>query len=274
MATNNTLKTQMQEASKQMRPEDASIDQLLNSVEIKNKFETILNKRAPQFIASILNLYKSSSDLSKCQPLSVITSAIIAATMDLPIDKNLGYAWIIPYKNKASFQIGYKGLIQLALRSGQYRAINVLDVHEGELISWNPLTEAFEMDFEKRKSDKVIGYVSYFELLNGFTKTVYWSKKDIEKHKEKFSKSDFGWGKDWDAMARKTVLRNMLSKWGILSIQMQNAVSLDVTSEAGGGQANHIMKDDGDIIEIVDINTQYMDIDANVDMETGELLED
>ncbi|KIG19670.1 recombinase RecT, partial [Clostridium tetani] len=137
------------------------------------------------------------------------------------------YAWVVPYGNKAQFQLGYKGYVQLALRTGQYKSINVIEIHEGELIDWNPLTEELKIDFSKKESDAVIGYAGYFELLNGFKKSTYWTKEQITKHKNKFSKSDFGWKKDFDAMARKTVLRNMLSKWGILSIEMQNAYTAD-----------------------------------------------
>lgn len=131
--------------------------------------------------------------LQKAEPMSVISSAMVAATLDLPVDKNLGYAWIVPYGGKAQFQLGYKGYIQLALRTGQYRNINVIEVYEGELQKWDRLTEEIELDFDEKKSDKVIGYTGYFELINGFKKTVYWSKEEIEKHKKKFSKSDFGW---------------------------------------------------------------------------------
>lgn len=159
--------------------------------------------------------------------MSVISSAMVAATLDLPVDKNLGYAWIVPYGGRAQFQLGYKGYIQLALRTGQYKFINCIPVHEGELQKWNPLTEEIEIDFEKRESDAVIGYAAYFELLNGFRKTVYWTKAQVEKHKKKFSKSDFGWKNDWDAMALKTVLKAILSKWGILSVEMQKAVIED-----------------------------------------------
>ena len=159
--------------------------------------------------------------------MSIATSCMIAASLDLPVDKNLGYAWVVPYSGKAQFQLGYKGYIQLALRTGQYKSINAIPVHRGELVSWNPLTEEFQIDFTKRESDEVIGYAGYFELVNGFRKTSYWTRQQIELHKTKFSKSDFGWKKDFDAMALKTVIRQMLSKWGILSIEMQTAYTSD-----------------------------------------------
>jgi len=231
MATNSTLKNQIankKQGNNQVgKAQGTTMKQLLASPAVMNRFEEVLGKRANQFTASILGLYNSEKMLQKADPMSVISSAMIAATLDLPVDKNLGYAWIVPYGGKAQFQMGYKGYIQLALRTGQYRNINVIEVYEGELKSFNRLTEEIELDFEGRKSDKVIGYTGFFELLNGFRKTVYWSKEDVEKHKKKFSKSDFGWKNDWDAMAKKTVIRNMLNKWGILSIDMQKGMVED-----------------------------------------------
>lgn len=151
--------------------------------------------------------------------------------MDLPVDKNLGYAWVVPYGNRAQFQMGYKGYIQLALRTGQYKSINVVEIREGELVSWNPLTEEIEVDFSKRESDAVIGYAGYFKLINGFEKTVFWTKEEVNNHANKFSKTvnskNSVWKSNFDAMAKKTVLRNLLSKWGILSIEMQKAYTAD-----------------------------------------------
>jgi recombination protein RecT len=230
MATNSALKNQLankQEATKQVSAQSLGLKGLLNTPTMQKKFEQVLNKKAPQFMSSLLNLYNGDAYLQKTDPMTVVTSAMVAATLDLPIDKNLGYAWIVPYSGKAQFQLGYKGYIQLALRTGQYKGINVIEVREGELVKWNRLTEEIELDLEGAKSEKIIGYCGYFKLTNGFEKTVYWSRAEIEAHKKKFSKSDFGWKKDFDAMAKKTVLRNMLSKWGILSIEMQTAVSKD-----------------------------------------------
>ncbi len=225
MATNQSLKNQLANKNAQApSTQGATMKGLLASPSVIKRFEEVLSKRATQFTASILSLYNSEKMLQKAEPMSVISSAMIAATLDLPVDKNLGYAWIVPYGGKAQFQLGYKGYIQLALRTGQYRYINVTPIHEGELIKWNPLTEDIDIDFEQRESEVVIGYAAYFELLNGFRKTVYWTKDSVEKHRKKFSKSDFGWKNDWDAMAMKTVLKNLLSKWGILSVEMQKAV--------------------------------------------------
>ncbi|AGE62442.1 MULTISPECIES: recombinase RecT [Bacillus subtilis group] len=229
MATNQSLKNNIQKKqnSAPSQQQGTTMKGLLSSPAVMNRFEEVLGKRASQFTASILSLYNGEKMLQKAEPMSVISSAMVAATLDLPVDKNLGYAWIVPYGGRAQFQLGYKGYIQLALRTGQYKFINCIPVHEGELQKWNPLTEEIEIDFEKRESDAVIGYAAYFELLNGFRKTVYWTKAQVEKHKKKFSKSDFGWKNDWDAMALKTVLKAILSKWGILSVEMQKAVIED-----------------------------------------------
>ncbi|ASC81632.1 recombinase RecT [Bacillus subtilis] len=246
MATNQSIKNNIQKKQKSapVQQQGATMKGLLSSPSVIKRFEEVLGKRATQFTASILSLYNSEQMLQKTDPMSVISSAMVAATLDLPIDKNLGYAWIVPYGGKAQFQLGYKGYIQLALRTGQYKSINCIPIHEGELQKWNPLTEEIEIDFEKRESDAVIGYAAYFELINGFRKTVYWTKAQVEKHKKKFSKSDFGWKNDWDAMALKTVLKAVLSKWGILSVEMQKAVieedetreRIDITNEADSSE--------------------------------------
>lgn len=232
-------------ANKPASPAAGGFKSIMNSPAIKKRFEEVLDKRAPQFISSIVNLYNSTADLQKVEPMSVIASCMVAASLDLPVDKNLGYAWIVPYKGVASFQLGYKGYIQLALRTAKYKYINAIPVYEGELVSWNRLSEKLVLDFEKKKSDKVVGYAGYFELINGFIKTVYWTAEDIEAHRKRFSKSDFGWNKDYEGMALKTVIRNMLSKWGILSVEMQDAYRKDVES------GETVPAVDGD--EIIDI---------------------
>lgn len=258
MATNNSLKNQIsnkkQGNNRVGQAQGTTMKGLLASSAVMKRFEEVLGKRANQFTASILSLYNSEKMLQKAEPMSVISSAMIAATLDLPVDKNLGYAWIVPYGGKAQFQMGYKGFIQLALGTGQYRNINVIEVYEGELVKWDRLTEEIELDFESRESDKVIGYTGYFELINGFRKTVYWSKEEIQKHKNKFSKSNYGWGKDWDAMAKKTVIRNLLNKWGILSIDMQKSVVSD--NQVGSTDVNNLGEADENIID-----GEFMEVD-------------
>lgn len=251
MATNNTVKNQIAEnkGNGQAPAKGYSLKQLLGAPAIKKKFDEVLSDKAPQFMTSLLGLVNNEALLQKAEPNSIIQSALIAASLDLPIDKNLGYAWIVPYSGQAQFQLGYKGYIQLALRTGQYKNINVIEVYEGELVSFNRLTEELIIDFEKKESEAIIGYAAHFELLNGFKKTVYWSRAQVEKHKNKFSKSGFGWKNDWDAMAKKTVLKNTLSKWGILSVEMQKAYS----EEAEAEERERIdITEDGEIFDVQD----------------------
>lgn len=205
------------------------VKQLVKNAQVKNMIANVLHDREPQFATSIVSIVNSNRSLANVDQMSVIQSAMVAATLDLPIDQNLGYVWLVPYKGKAQAQIGYKGYIQLAQRSGQYRAMNAVAVHEGELISWNPLTEEVAFDPMKKVSDTVIGYIGYFKLLNGFEKTVYWTKEQIEAHRQRFSKAggNSPWKSDFDAMAKKTVLKDLLTKWGPMSTQMAVAASKD-----------------------------------------------
>ncbi|WP_368298370.1 recombinase RecT [Cytobacillus firmus] len=243
MATNTELKNQLanrqETVAKQVSAQSLGLKSLLNTPTMQKKFEQVLANKAPQFMATVLNLYNGDPGLREAEPMSIVSSAMVAASLDLPVDKNLGYAWIVAFYDSkkgykaAQFQLGYKGYIQLALRSGQYKAINVIPVYEGELLKWNRLTEEIDLDLDARKSDKVIGYCGYFKLVNGFEKTVYWTRDEVEAHRIKHNKAkdkkslNNVWRSDYDAMAMKTVLRNMLGKWGILSIDMQKAFSED-----------------------------------------------
>lgn len=287
MATAEKLKNQIasKEEAKTVNAHSLDLKGLLSTPTLKKKFEQVLNKKAPQFMASLLNLYGGDPNLQTAEPLSIISSALVAASLDLPVDKNLGYAWIVPFydKNKgfkaAQFQLGYKGYIQLALRSGQYKAMNVIDVHEGELKNWNRLTEEIELDLDSAESDKVIGYCGYFKLVNGFEKTVYWTKDEIEKHRIKFNKAkdkqslNNVWRSDYDAMAKKTVIRNLLGKWGILSIDMQTALSKDIDSDTESNEAVEVI--DVDPKELIGENvvaTEQADsAEEKPDEEQGEL---
>ncbi len=276
MATASSLKNQL---AKKGTGNSLSIGNtvkgLMENPSIKKRFEGVLKEKAPQYMSSIVNLVNSDTNLQKCDGMSVIASCMVAATMDLPVDKNLGYAWVVPYGNRAQFQMGYKGYIQLALRTGQYKAINVVEIREGELVSWNPLTEEIEVDFSKRESDAVIGYAGYFKLINGFEKTVFWTKEEVNNHANKFSKTinskNSVWKSNFDAMAKKTVLRNLLSKWGILSIEMQKAYTADE------GLINKEFMDDvenvqANIEDIQEENDGVVDVDYTVDS-NGEILE-
>lgn len=201
---------------------------------IQDMMKRTLGSKAQQFTTSLINIVNSNQQLKNVDQMSVIQSAMVAASLDLPIDPNLGYMWLVPYKQSATPQIGYKGYIQLAQRTGQYKAMNAVVVHEGELVSWNPLSEEVVFDPTKQVSDEVVGYIGYFRLLNGFEKTVYWTKDQMEDHRKRFVKGGGGkdkpsgvWGTDYDAMALKTVIRGLLSKWGPMSVQMEKAIQMD-----------------------------------------------
>lgn len=246
MATNDVLKNQLAEKNTQVvDPSKLGFKALMNTPAMKKKFTDILHEKSDSFMGSLMTLVGGDNYLSQAEPMTIIASALKAATMDLPIDKNLGYAYVVPFNrsekvgnkwvkhNEAQFILGYKGYIQLAQRSGQYKALNALAIYDGQLIDWNPLTEEFTFDYKAKVSDEVIGYVGFFELLNGFKKTVYWTKQEIESHRIKNAKGydkeklSGAWVDNYDSMAIKTVLRNMLSKWGLLSVEMQSAITSD-----------------------------------------------
>ena len=196
-----------------------TVKQLLSADAVKAKFDDVLGKKAPQFTTSLINVVNSNNQLKKADANSVIASALVAASLDLPVNPSLGYMYIIPYGGTAQPQIGYKGYIQLAQRSGQYKHLNAIPVYEGELKGWNPLTEevVYEPKQDRDTDDQPIGYLGYMELLNGFSKTVYWTHKQIDDHRREFSKSGGKdkpkgvWADHYDAMALKTVLRNLLT---------------------------------------------------------------
>ncbi|MBG9981724.1 recombinase RecT [Aerococcaceae bacterium DSM 111020] len=259
MATTDTIKNQIKsqqtESKAPAKQQPNSVKTLLNSPAIQNKFKEILDDKTSTFTSSLITLISNDDYLADSQPMSIISGAMQAAQLDLPLEKQFGFAYLVPFNQKegnswvkkAQFVLGYKGYIQLAQRSGQYRNINVGNVYEGQLKSWNPFTEELLFEPEGQTSDKVIGYFGYFKLINGFEKTVYWTKEEIEKHRiannKGKSKNDLSgvWRTDYDAMAQKTVLRNLLSKWGILSVQMQKAVVSD-------DQIAEEVADDGEVI--------------------------
>lgn len=217
-----------------------AIQGLLSQESIKARFDQVLGKKAAGFMSSIISAVNSNQKLKNANPMTVISAAAVAASLDLPINPSLGFAYIVPYGGQAQFQIGWKGLVQLAMRTGQYKTINVAIVHEGELISNNPFTGEMEFDANARTSDKIIGYVAYFRLINGFEKYHFMTVEECREHGKRYSKffdgKDAKWQTDFDAMSMKTCLKLLLSKFGILSIAMQEAVMAD--------QA--IVKDNGD----------------------------
>lgn len=241
--------------------EAKTVKGMLETPAFKKKFEEMLGKKAAGFISSIIAVTNSSNYLMKADPATVIGAAAQAAMLDLPINQSLGFAYIVPYKGAAQFQLGYKGYIQLAQRSGQYVDIGAKAVYEGELEYENRLLDKFR--FGERTSDKVIGYLAYFRLTNGFEKMLYMTIDEAQAHAKKYSQNYKGgtdkWGlADFNVMAEKTVLKRLLSKYGPLSIesvQMSQALAND------GGVIS--MNNDGDF----DVNFSGETIDAETETE-------
>lgn len=222
-----------------------SVNQLMNSIldgeGMRKRFQDLMGERAPQFISSIVSLVNADKNLQRAfyeSPMTVIQAALKAATFDLPVEPSLGYAYIVPFNNykdgvkrmEASFIIGYKGMVQLCLRTGAYaRVPDAVDVREGELVSYDRLTGDAEFrwieDEDQREALPIIGYAGYFRLKNGAEKTIYMTVKQIEGHEKKNRKGQSmgkGWREDFDAMARKTVIRRLCGKYGLMSITYQN----------------------------------------------------
>ena len=231
-----------------VKTDNKSLDSLLKSDSINKRFNDMLGKKAPGFVSSILSAVSSNPKLKEADPMSVVAAAAIAATLDLPINPNLGFAHIVPYSGKAQFQMGWKGFVQLALRTAEYVTINCSKVHEGELVEHNTFTGAMKFDQHAKKSDTVIGYVAYFKLLNGFEKYFYMDMEEMQAHGQKYSKSyTFStgrWKQDFDSMALKTVLKLLLSKYGILSIGMEKAIEADQSVITAEGEYEYVDREE------------------------------
>lgn len=256
---------------------------MLDQENIKKRFMEVLGKKAPQFTASITNIVSGSAQLKQCNANSIIGAAFVAATYDLPIDSNLGFAAIVPYNNskwnpktkqwekhmEAQFQMMYKGFIQLAIRSGYYEKMNYATVYEDELISYNPITGEVEFvkDFSKctqrdsGDTDKIAGYYAWFRLKTGFSQELYMTKTAVENHAKKYSqayrndlnnnKKNSKWTTDFEAMALKTVIKLLLSKWGILSVDMQRAIQDDQKTFDEDGEGSY-GDNQADVVEAQD----------------------
>jgi len=203
---------------------------------VQGRIRELLKDKASQFIISVTALTNDNPQLAECTPNSLVGACLTATAMDLPVNQNLGFVYIIPYKDKktgvtsAQLQFGYRAFIQLAMRSGQFKTISATPIYEGQIESDNPL-EGYQFDFKNKESDKIVGYASYFKLLNGFEKVLYMTKEELKDHGKKYSqtfKKGYGmWEDEFDSMARKTVLKLLLSKYAPLSIEMQQAVITD-----------------------------------------------
>lgn len=287
------------EIQKQERPIDL-MKSVINAPSVQGQFQNALGEHKDAFVASLIDLFTGDKQLQTCKPALVIAEALRAATLKLPLNKALGFAYIIVFNNSVknpdgswskvptpTFVPGYKGYIQLAMRTGQYRTINADFVYEGEMRKVSKLTGEIALDGEK-KSDKIIGYFCYFELLNGFNKTLFVSVEEMAQYALRYSpsfkgikkpsaeslvklaqenhpSSKVGWEGNFNDMALKTVIRRLLSKYGYLSVEMQNALSKDV--EDSQMSRNDLIRENanGQAVELED--AQYEEVDT----ETGEI---
>lgn len=260
----------------------------INQGAIQNRIaKTIGSERGQRFITAIVSAVNNNSSLAECTNDSIYSGALLGESLNLSPSPQLGHYYLVPFKDKekgkvAQFQLGYKGYLQLAIRSGYYKKINVLDIKEGELIKYNPLDEEIEVNLidneEKREKAKTIGYYAMFEYTNGFKKTLYWSKNKMVGHAKRYSpgyRADLNkgtsytfWSKDFDGMAFKTMLRQLISKWGIMSIEMQNAVEKDMGVINEDGTIDYVdnkqqYDEQEEIIEQNDENIQETEIKGN-----------
>lgn len=229
------------------------LNRLFSREQTQKNMQMMLGNKMQGFITSVLSTVNNNVLLKKCSPNSIYTSALAAASMDLPINSNLGFAALVPYGSECTFQIMAKGLTQLAIRTGQYKNIEVHEVYEGEIKSCKKFRGEYE--FGEKTSDKIVGYMAYFSLMSGFEKYLYMTVDEIRAHGRKYSKSfNKGvWQTDFPSMACKTVLKLLLSKYGILSIEMQRAIKFDQGK----------IKDGQDLVDIDDAEVEYLDNDTD-----------
>lgn len=248
-----------------VKTEKKGITAYLNSEKVLGNIEQALGSANKQrFITGVISAVNTNSQLQDCTNQSILSGALLGETLQLSPSPQLGHYYLVPFNDKekgkvAQFQLGYKGYIQLAIRSGQYKKLNVLAVKKGELEYFDPLNEEIKINlmvdkWDEREEAETIGYYAMFELVNGFKKAIYWSKKQMENHALKYSagyKAKKGytfWEKNFDGMAFKTMLRQLISKWGVMSIEMQTAFENDMSYTDEQGNKNYI-ENDVEIIE-------------------------
>lgn len=254
IATKSGAEVQRQANSSASGTVMAIFNSILDRDGYRRRIEELLGKRTPQFLSALVSVVNGSEQLKQVvftAPATIIQAAMKAASYDLPIDPGLGFAYIVPFKNKkieegreiyrseAAFVLGYRGMIQLALRTGAYKRLNVVEIRQGELQKYDRLRDELELEFieddEARENLPIVGYAAYMQLLNGMEKTVYKTVAQIRAHEERHRKGKYTnpiWRTDFDAMARKTVLRELLSKWGLMSVEYRYAPDAQAVNAA------------------------------------------
>ena len=277
-------------AIQEQAPQKMTFSMAINSDKYKSMITRALSdpQDVKRFITAITSAVAVNPALQECVPSTILSGALLGESLKLSPSPQLGQYYLVPFRNtkrnctEAQFCLGYKGLIQLALRSGQYKKLNVLSIKEGELISWDPLNEEIEVklieDDTVREKAPTIGYYAMFEYTNGFRKCLYWSREKMEAHALRYSKGYAAkkgytfWEKDFDSMAYKTMLRQLISKWGVMSIDMQRAYESDTVPEAGGVDLTG--GEDGELPPPVEADgsvSEYAPADAAPDAEGGKV---
>lgn len=267
MALQNSLQNQTQ---------NQGLSAYLTSDAVRKRINDVVGgKDGQRFISSIVSAVNANESLKECTPQSIFSAALLGESLKLSPSPQLGQYYLVPFNAKekgknAQFQLGYKGYIQLAIRSGQYKKLNVLAIKEGELVRFDPLTEEIEVnlieDEEVREETKTTGYYAMFEYTNGFRKAIYWSRNKMEAHAKKYSKSYYKsssvWQTNFDAMAYKTMLRQLISKWGIMSIDMVSALDADMAVINEDGTKNYVdnasytESNKEDVIEVKEVKVE------------------
>lgn len=259
-------------------------DEIVRKDSMQKYLTQVLGKKKDSFITSLTSLVANSQSLQDCEPSTIMFAATKAAALGLPFDPNLGMAYCIPYNNRkenkkeAQFQIGYKGIVQLALRSGQIKKLNVTEVKDGEFLGEDLMTGDIHLTrIEDRESKPTIGYAAYIQLTNGFEKSIYWTKEQCEKHAMRYSqtyasKSDYiksssKWTTDFDAMAKKTILKQLLTRYAPMSVDMQDGIKSDQA-------VIHIDEDGNEVLDYVDNNNNHTDFSKVAEAAIAEEIKD
>lgn len=267
-------------------PKKKTFSTYLTGDAVKNKINQVIgSKEGVKFIANLISLVSNNPAIAECEHSTILSSALLGESLKLSPSPQLGHYYIVPFKDNdkngnlkrvvATFQLGYKGYIQLAMRSGNYKDLDVIEIREGEYKGKDKTTGKAVIEFleddEEREGLPVVGYYAYFELLNGFKKSLYWSKTKMQNHAEKYSqayRTDLKkgwhysfWSKDFDGMAFKTMLRQLISKWGILSVEFQTAMANDMSMINEEGQAVYVDNTDATEAEVIE-PTEYTTIEA------------
>ena len=241
-------------------------NQMIMNTNTQSYLVSVLGERKGEFVNNLTAVVTNDAKLQACEPLTLLYAALKATALRLPLDQNLGQAYIVPYKNnkigktEAQFQIGYKGFVQLAIRSGQFAAINATDIREGELQGFNLMTGEIKCEaLPNRDELPIIGYLAYFRLTNGFEKSLYMTAEEMEKHATRYSQSYRGkykdsslWATDKDQMAKKTVLKLLLNRFAPLSVDMMNAVQADQSVIKGDGSLDYVDNSKSQLTELAE----------------------